>query len=437
MIDEAFQAARERFPIWSSRPFEERRDILFRFWEQVASRRREIEEQISQENGKPLWESKGEIDAIESKITHSIESYFERAGRVERGGGLITRHRPHGIVAVFSPFNFPAHLPSSHMIPALLAGNCVLLKPSEQTPATARLLIECWHEAGLTNGEVALLEGGADMGRAIAAHRELDGLLFTGSAKTGHLIAQQLASHPEKLLALEMGGNSPIVVTFVEELLAAAYCIIQSAFITSGQRCTCARRLILLRSDANRELLSMVIEMARSLKVGPYTDVPEPFMGPLISEEAADRVIDYQERLQGTSLLTAKKSGAFVSPGMIELETTFDEECFGPLLQVIWVDTLEEAIYEANATQYGLAAALLSDHQLEWERFVETVRAGVINWNRATTGASGAAPFGGLGKSGNLRPTAYYAADQVAHPVASFEVDQVALPEKLMPGISI
>jgi len=436
----AFEKARAHFPLWSGLPFEQRSEAIFQFWGAVVERRGEIEQTLSQEMGKPRWESHAEVGAIEGKITASIESSWERTGHSERqvgGANLITRHRPHGVLAVFSPFNFPVHMPCSHMIPALLAGNCVLLKPSEHTPATSELLYQCFAESGLAGSAVHLLQGGGDVGRAITSHRDLDGLLFTGSSRTGHLLAEQFARSPEKMLALEMGGNSPVVVTDVADRDAAAYAIIQSAFITSGQRCTCARRLILLRSEANEQLLDRVVEIASNLRVGPFDKMPEPFMGPLVSEAAAKKVIEQQERIGGNPLLVARREGAFVTAGITRVEQTVDEECFGPLLQVIWRDSFEELIEEANRTEYGLAAALLSDHRLEWARFVESVRAGVINWNRPTTGASGSAPFGGLGKSGNLRPTAYYAADQVAHPVASFESERAELPGELSPGVEL
>lgn len=445
----AIESAKAAFREWSQKEVKERIYHVEQFGEQLHQRREEVAERISQEMGKPFWESLLEVDSVKSKIALSIKAASERTGTVEQhiaGANLITRHRPQGIVAVLSPINFPVHLPSSHMIPALLAGNCVLFKPSEQTPATGELLVQCWQEAGLCSGQLALLQGGGEVGRAIASHPKVKALIFTGSARTGQLLAKQFSATPERLLALEMGGNNPVVVSHVEDLPAAAYQVIQSAFLTSGQRCTCARRLILVRNESNQRLLSMIVEMARSLRIGRYTEMPEPFMGPLVSKEAAIQLLKGQERLVelgGRPLLPAtllKAETAFVSPGIIDLTPLSippDEELFGPLLQLVWVDSFEEAIQEANRTAYGLSAALLSDNRHEWERFVQLVWAGVINWNRATTGASGAAPFGGLGRSGNMRPAGYYAADLCAHPVASFESPELTLPENLTPGIEL
>ncbi len=398
-------------------------EILHRFKELLKTS--DLATLISKEVGKPLWESKTEVAAMCAKIDISIEAQEARCGTYPH-----YHHRPIGTLGILGPFNFPGHLPNGHIVPALLAGNNVIFKPSEHTPRTGEAMCELWKEAGLEEGRLTLIQGGAEVGEELA-RSDIDGLLFTGSRDVGLKLSRIFAQTPEKMLALEMGGNNPIVVHDIKDVEAAAYITLFSAYVTSGQRCTCARRLI-TTSDAVVETL---IEMIGQIRVGHYTDTPEPFMGPLITAGAVSRMLKAQESLGGEILVEMKQLGPkMLTPGLIEVSNGPDCEFFGPLLQLIRVSTLDEAIEQANKTRYGLAASILTDKRSHFEEFSKRVRAGVINWNAPTAGASSKAPFGGVGFSGNHRPSAYYAADYCNTPVATLQHEELVMPD-MAPGV--
>jgi len=333
---------------------------------------------------------------------------------------------------VLGPYNFPAHLPNGHIVPALIAGNVIVFKPSEKTPATAELLVQCFHRAGISAAVVQLLIGGPQEGQALVAHEGIDGVLFTGSAHTGIAINRKLATRPDKIVALEMGGNNPIVVWDTPKLTDAAALVVQSAFTSAGQRCTAARRLI-VKSTMYEQLIAEVKRLADRIIVGAPFDDPQPFMGPVIDNRSADGLTESFLYLLSNGgraikhLVRPRDDLPFLSPAIIDVTGVRekpDVELFGPLLQVCQVSDLDEAIAEANNTRFGLSASLIGGTPQEYNRFWANVRAGVINWNRPTNGASSAAPFGGVGLSGNHRPSAYYAADYCAYPVASNEMEQ-------------
>ena len=448
-VDAAVAAARRAFNSWADTPLAERIALLRRFGKLLTDRQGQLAETISREIGKPLWESPTEVAAMIGKIDISIRAFEERSGVRESdapGGRAVLRHRPHGVVAVFGPYNFPGHLPNGHIVPALLAGNTVVFKPSELTPLCAVATVRLWQEAGLPGGVLNLIQGDKHTGGGLADHPGIDGLFFTGSANTGQLLHREFGGHPEKILALEMGGNNPLIVKDVKNLDATVYAIIQSAYITSGQRCTCARRLIVPSDAGGDELIERLTRATKNIRVGAYDDPEPPFMGPVISERAAEHLIIAQNRLVqlgATPLLVMEKrkpGTGLLSPGLLDVTGVTDlpdDEYFGPLLMVIRYQDFEQAIATANQTRYGLAAGLLGGSHADYELFRKNIRAGIVNWNRQTTGASSAAPFGGIGASGNHRPSAYYAADYCAYPVASLEADVLNLPEQLAPGISL
>lgn len=448
-VDAAVQAARAAFPAWASRSLDERIAVLEQFAATLKQQADALGRCIGEETGKPLWETATEVTSMANKVAISVQSYRERTG--EKSGPLgdataVLRHKPHGVVAVFGPYNFPGHLPNGHIVPALLAGNCVVFKPSELTPKVAELTVKCWIEAGLPAGVLNLVQGARDTGVALAAHAGIDGLFFTGSSRTGNLLHKQFSGRPDKILALEMGGNNPLVVEQVSDINAAVYTIIQSAFISAGQRCTCARRLLVPQGAWGDSLLERLVEVAASIKVGSFDAQPAPFMGSVISLDAAQHLLKAQQHLlaQGAKPLLEMSQplpgAALLTPGIIdvtEVANRPDEEFFGPLLQVIRYADFAAAIAEANNTQYGLAAGLLSDSKARYEQFWLHSRAGIVNWNKQLTGAASTAPFGGVGASGNHRASAYYAADYCAYPVASLEADSLSLPATLTPGVSL
>ena len=435
-VDEAVARARAAFPGWASRPVANRMEMVRRFANEVRAAADDFAELIARETGKPLWEAKTEVEAVINKVEISISSYMERTGQKKLdsalGGTAALRHKPHGVMAVLGPYNFPAHLPNGHIVPALIAGNTVLFKPSEKTPAVGAMLVECFHRAGIDRDVIQLVVGGPDEGKGLVAHADVDGILFTGSAQAGIAINRKCATNPGKILALEMGGNNPIVVTKTPKVEDAALLIIRSAFTTAGQRCTAARRLIV-----TEEMYDATVEAVKNLTAKIIVDEPfaepQPFMGCVIDNQAADQLTESFLYLLSNGgkairhLRRLREDAPFVAPALIDttaMEDRPDVELFGPLLQVIKVPDLDHAIAEANNTRFGLSASLIGGAPEDFNHFWANIRAGIVNWNQPTNGASSKAPFGGLGLSGNHRPAAYYAADYCAYPVASTEVEQ-------------
>jgi succinylglutamic semialdehyde dehydrogenase len=448
-VDDAVRAARQAFAAWASRSLEERIGVLEAFAASLKQHADELARCIGEETGKPLWESATEVTSMINKVAISIQSYRERTGEkssVLGDANAVLRHKPHGVVAVFGPYNFPGHLPNGHIVPALLAGNTVLFKPSELTPRVAQLTVDCWIEAGLPAGVLNLLQGGRETGIALAANPGIDGLFFTGSSRTGNALHQQFAGRPDKILALEMGGNNPLIVDQVQDVDAAVYTVIQSAFISAGQRCTCARRLLVPQGSWGDAFLQRLVAVTAAVEVGAFDRQPAPFMGSVISLQAATALLDAQRQLlaNGAVALLAmtqpEPGAALLTPGILDVTAVQDrpdEELFGPLLQVVRYADFDTAIAEANDTQYGLAAGLLSDSQARYQHFWLQSRAGIVNWNKQLTGAASSAPFGGVGASGNHRASAYYAADYCAYPVASLETGSLTLPATLTPGVKL
>lgn len=429
-------AARAAWPAWAAHSHAYRIEALRRFANVVRKKEGEFAELIARETGKPLWETRTEVVAVINKVEISIEAYSERTPqrRLEAAmsNKVAVRHKPHGVLAVLGPYNFPAHLPNGHIVPALIAGNAVVFKPSEKTPATGEFLVDCYHEAGIPEGVIRLLIGGPDQGRALAGQQGIDGLLFTGSARAGMALHKQFAETPQKILALELGGNNPLVVWNAKDVEAAATVAVQSAYLSAGQRCTAARRLI-VEDGKHEALIDAFGKLIDRLIVDePFAD-PQPFMGPLIDLSAADHV---QEQWLNLMMKGGKpiarldrpfKDKPFLTPALIDvtgIKDRPDEEIFGPVLQLIRVKDFDAAIAEANNTRFGLAASLIGASPEMYDKFWANVRAGVINWNRPTNGAPSNAPFGGIGMSGNHRPSAFYAADYCAYPVTSSEADR-------------
>ncbi|MBU9198326.1 succinylglutamate-semialdehyde dehydrogenase [Burkholderia gladioli] len=446
-VDFAVASARRAFAAWSALDFEARVAIVKRFAAILGERKETIAAAIGRETGKPLWEARTEVATMAAKVEISITSYHERTGEKRTAmadGTAVLRHRPHGVVAVFGPYNFPGHLPNGHIVPALIAGNTVVFKPSELAPGVARATVEAWRDAGLPAGVLNLVQGEKETGVALANHRQIDGLFFTGSSDTGTLLHRQFGGRPEIVLALEMGGNNPLVIGDVADLDAAVHHTIQSAFLSAGQRCTCARRIFVPEGADGERFLARFVEVTARIRADRYDAEPQPFMGAVISARAASRLVEAQASLLGAgaqALIAMEQRDpklGFVNAAILDVTAVRDlpdTEYFGPLAQVIRYGSFDEAIALANDTAYGLSAGLLSDDADAWAHFQRSIRAGIVNWNRPTNGASSAAPFGGTGRSGNHRPSAYYAADYCAYPMASVESERLNMPASLSPGL--
>ena len=435
-VDDLVTRARRSAPAWAAQPLSTRMELIRRFANEVRKEAERLATTIARETGKPMWEAHAEVESVIAKVELSIRAYADRTSQRKLDsalqGTMAVRHKPHGLLAVLGPFNFPAHLPSAHIIPALIAGNVVIFKPSEKAPATAEVLARCFHRAGISAAVMQVCVGGPVEGQSLVAHDGVDGVLFTGSANTGIAINRKLANRPDKLVTLEMGGNNPLVVWETPKLTDAAAIVVQSAFASTGQRCTAARRLI-VKASMYDALIAEVKALADRIIFGAPFDSPTPFMGPVIDNAAADGLSEsfvYLLSHGGRAikhLVRPDESLPFLSPAIIDVTAMADRpdvELFGPILQVIKVDDLDQAIAEANSTRFGLVASLVGGTPQEYNRFWAQIRAGIVNWNRPTIGPSHAAPVGGIGLSGNHRPTGHYAADYCAYPVASGEMEQ-------------
>ena len=432
-VTAAGKAARHAFATWSMTTLEERMEIIQRYSDLVAENKSALAALITAEAGKALWDATGEATAMANKIGISLKAYEDRTGTREAVNGAVRSklsHRPHGVMAVFGPYNFPGHLPNGHIVPALIAGNTIIFKPSELVPAVAEMMVKLWEQAGLPKGVLNLVQGARDTGAALVECEEIDGLLFTGSANTGFAIARQLLDRPHVIQALEMGGNNPLIVHEAKDHDAAAMMTVLSAYVSSGQRCTCARRLIVPTGAEGDAFINTLTRLIDRITVGAGDSDPAPFMGPVISGHAATNVLAAQDALEaagGNVLRRCERlahGNAFLSPGLVDVTAVVDredEEVFGPMLQIIRVADFDAAIAEANNTKYGLASGLISDNRALYDYFYPRSRAGIVNWNQQLTGAASTAPFGGIGWSGNHRPSAYYAADYCSYAVATME----------------
>jgi succinylglutamic semialdehyde dehydrogenase len=449
--EDAVAAARRALPAWSGLPLDDRRAHLERWRETCVRNAARLAAAIAREIGKVRWEAELEAKIVAEKVTITLEDRvlarvagFEVAAGAGKTG--ICRFKPHGVMAVLGPYNFPAHLPNGHIVPALLLGNTIVFKPSEKGASVGQLLAELALEAGFPAGVFNVVQGGGAIASRLASHPGVDGVLFTGSFPVGRRILERNLDTPGRLIALEMGGSNPAVVTAKADLRRAAIECVRAAFATTGQRCTCTRRIIVEEGVADR-FIPMVLRLASNLVIAAADDGVPAFMGPLVTAEARDSVLRAQAAIaaRGRLLLEASpldRDGYFLSPGAVEVpafaqgrgdEGGHEEEIFGPFVQFARARDLDDAIVQANATQFGLAASLFSSDPSEWSRFFAECRAGCINWNTGTAGASSKLPFGGLGRSGNHRPAGAFAVDACAYPVASMvDTAELAIPQGML-----
>lgn len=443
--DVAVAAARAALPAWSRTPVEKRIAVLRRFQEIAKQRKDELADLICEETGKAMWESAAEAGLIAGKVDITLED-GPRSGRhrVEAfefpiGGAKTARchFRPHGVMAVVGPFNFPAHLPNGHIVPALLTGNTIVFKPSDKTPAVGQMLAEMFDEAlaaeGAPKGVMNLVQGAADVAKRLVAHDGIDGVLFTGSWPVGRRILEANLDRPGRIVALELGGNNPAIVMPDADLHQAVVEVTRCAFNTTGQRCTSTRRLIVHEAVADK-VIPALVKAASSLVIGDPRSGDPVFMGPIISEAARDAVFEAERRFAGSGGRVILEStsvpglpGWYLTPSIVMVDRFAldvddcgcDEEVFGPMLRIAVVGSLDEAIEQANATRYGLAASIFTADTDAQERFLTEVRAGCLNLNCGTAGASSKLPFGGTGFSGNNRPAGAFSLDYCAYPVAT------------------
>lgn len=451
-VDKAVEAARSAYKIWSHTSMDERKEMLLKLQKVFKARGDEMAELISRETGKPLWEAKTESAALAAKIDVTISHSLKHIqGEVLKdalpGVDGVVRFKPRGVFAVLGPFNFPAHLPNGHIIPALLTGNTIVYKPSEKTPAVGQLYAEMIHEAGFPKGVFNLLQGRVETGKRLTTHEGVDGILFTGSYEVGLKIKQDTINHFWKILALEMGGKNATIVWEDANIEKALYESLIGSFLTSGQRCSCTSRLI-LHSKIYDQFLERFYKNAKKIKIGHWRD--QVFMGPLISADSVEKYIRFQEiakREDAESIMRGKVldlpfKGHYVTPS-INAVKEFDpksvyqkSEIFGPNVSVYKVDDFDQALEINNSTGFGLVMALFTKDRALYEKSILESKVGLVNWNRTTNGASSKLPFGGMGKSGNDRPSGDLAIQYCTVPVASLEDRVDELPSTMMPGMS-
>ncbi|MCA9307220.1 MAG: aldehyde dehydrogenase family protein [Phycisphaerales bacterium] len=465
-VDDAVAAARRALPEWSRFPIEKRIAALRAYQEIVKSRVDEIAMLICRETGKALWDSKGEAGILAGKVDITLDEW-EWGGRkrvtgfeLDLGAGKkgVCSFRPHGVMAVVGPFNFPAHLPNGHIVPALMTGNTIVFKPSDKTPAVGQWLAGAYQEAldsvGAPKGVMNLVHGAAVESVRLTTHADIDGILFTGSWPVGRKILEANLDNPGRIIALELGGNNPALVMDDADLRQTAIECVRAAFVTTGQRCTCTRRVIVHERIADR-FIGAISKIASALVIGDPVDGVDggaAFMGPIIREEAREAVVRFQRDLVaggGRVVLEAKKighpsGGHYVSPGIVRVgrfslgqdpahDCGCDMEVFGPILRVSTCGSFEDGLEQVNATRYGLAASVFTKSPEHACAFTGGARAGCVNVNTGTAGASGKLPFGGIGWSGNHRPAGAFSSDYCAYPVASMVVEGGEAP--ILPGM--
>lgn len=457
-VDEAVASAREAQREWRAWPAEKRFAVLRAYRDLCAAKKDEIASLICRETGKVMWDAAGEAGALAAKVDITLDA-SEHGGLRRVSGyevGLTESRvgrawfRPHGVMAVIAPFNFPAHLANGHIVPALAMGNTVVLKPSDKAPAVGQMLGELFEralrEVGAPAGVVNVVQGGAEVAQKLTTHADIDGILFTGSWPVGRRILEANLDHPGRIVALEMGGNNPAVVMPDCDLRQAVIECARSAFVTTGQRCTCTRRIIVHEAVADR-FIAALCKVAGTLVIGDPDAEHPVFMGPIISGEARDAVLAAQadfaraggEVLVESTVVDSAGGGYFLSPGVVKVDrfsienegsAGCDREVFGPLVRVSVTDSFEDALEQANATRFGLAASVFTSDVAVAERFLAQAKAGCVNVNTGTAGASSKLPFGGLGHSGNHRPAGSFSLDYCAYPVAGMleSGDAAAVP---------
>lgn len=430
---------------WRTTVVDERMELVRRYCQYLEDHREEIAALLVREVGKLGWDAAGEVTASIAKGELSISALQQRRseqtitdGQSPQAVVRRIRYQPLGVMLVLGPFNFPLHLPGGQIIPALLAGNTVVFKPSDKATAVGQWMTEAWHKIGLPDGVLQMITGGVETASTAIDSAHIAAVCLTGSRVAGRAIHRQLAGRPDVLLALELGGNNPIVVNDDLDPEIAAKIVSFSAFISAGQRCTCARRATFMQRDAGTAQIDALVEQTRKLRVGMPSDQSRPQIGPLINEAAADSVKKTYERLLQLGCrpliefsVDAQRQN-LVRPAIVDAsglavpqqEAMGELEWFGPLLVIERCADFESALSSASRTPYGLAASLLGGDRQMFHRFAVEIGAGVVNWNGPTTGAAGNLPFGGLGDSGNHRPAGFFAIDFCSDPVASLERDQ-------------
>ncbi len=444
-IAHACEAAHDALAAWRATPFDARVEALGRFREALRERGEGLAEAVTAETGKLRAEARAEVaglvgrfDAVAARIREDM-----RDGPLPGHPHEIVRHHPLGVVGVIGPFNFPLHLCHAHVVPALMLGNTVVVKPSEVAPLAAQRYAEAALAAGLPPGVLNVVAGLGPAGAALVSNPRLRGLAFTGSWATGRRILEATLDRPEVLVALEMGGKNTAVVLDDADLRQAAHELVVGGYLTTGQRCTCTDR-VLVSEPLRGRLIDALARVVSELTMG-HPDDPASFAGPLATLAQKERFLAAVATgeaggAERVARGRAPDGAAFVAPtlhvlppGLHHIAGYTDTEIFGPDLHVESVRDDDEAIAILNGSEAGLANAVFTADRARFERFYRETTSGLVNWNRSTNQASPRLPFGGTGKSGNYRPAGAWAPRNLAVPVAI----QENLPGELCPSSRI
>ena len=416
-VDRAVESAWRGFHEWARTPAPKRGDVLRRIGDLLSARKEEIARVMTSEMGKVLTETRGDvqegIDTAYYAATEGRRLFGHTVPSELSNKWAMSYRRPIGVCGLITPFNFPLAIPTWKAFPALVCGNAIILKPAEDVPHTATLLVEIMLEAGLPPEVVQLLHGhGEEVGAAMVEHERINVISFTGSTETGSRIGE-VCGRMHKRLSLEMGGKNAQIVMPDADLGLALDGVLWGAFGTTGQRCTATSRL-LLHDDVHDAFLDQLVARVNKLKLGDGlkegTDV-----GPLINEASLDKTTKYVEiaRSEGDEVLTGGKraSGAGVDKGFFFEPTILRgvkpgsrlacEEVFGPVLSVIRFDSLDEAIRINNEVKYGLSSSIYTRDVVGSFRAMQELDNGITYVNAPTIGAEAHMPFGGVKATGN------------------------------------
>jgi aldehyde dehydrogenase (NAD+) len=436
-VDAAVNAATEAFKSWRLVPAPLRGEMLFKVGDILKQKKEELAQLLTRDMGKVIAEARGDVqEAIDMAYFMGGEGRrllgYTAPVEMPNKFGMAVRD-PAGVVGLITPWNFPIAVPSWKIFPALVAGNTIIWKPSPETPAISAAFVKVFEEAGLPAGVFNLLMApGADVAKALVSHPNVRVISFTGSTTTGRAIAEA-ASKFNKKLSLEMGGKNAIIVMDDADIELVSDATLWAAFGTTGQRCTAASRLIVQKGIASKVKESLV-ERTKKLKLGDGLD-PNVDVGPVINKDALERIHNYVQlgqkegarALVGASVADVNGKGFFYSPTLfdgVQAGSTLEaEEIFGPVLSIIEVDTLEEAIEVNNRSQYGLSTSIFTQDVNRAFTAMRDIATGLVYVNHGTTGAEIQFPFGGVRGTGNGHREAGQAALEVFTEWKSIYVD--------------
>jgi succinylglutamic semialdehyde dehydrogenase len=453
-VEKAVSAARNAHKDWRKLDIGRRADMLRKFSAEVVNHRDELKELIAAETGKPLWEAEQEVLAVEAQVETEVREGIRsvspfKVGEIRWGVEGNCRYRPLGVVAVLGPAISPVHLPCGQIIPALLAGNTVVFKPSKLVPAIGQFIARLFAEIELPRGVFNLVQGDASIGSVLSGLPEVDGVLFTGSYPAGKRILQATADQFHKLVALQLGGVNPALVLEDADLERAVYECAAGAFLTSGQQYT-STGVILVERKVFESFTEAFLETVRSLKVG-YAFDPDVFIGPVLTESARVRFLDAQERLDhagARALLTSRplkldRPGYYLSPAVHlaervgSIDTLRPEgPSFGPDVILIPCANQKEAVELANKNQFAFASTIFTKDVARYDECLRDLEYGIVNFNMSTTAISMRLPLDGSKKCGNHRPAGVFAQRNCCYPVASLQATTPFDSKRKLPGFS-